>query len=98
MVAVALLPPLVTSCMLGVQGHGGAAGRAALLLLTNVVSVNLAAVTVFRLRGVRPRTWWEGERATRATRWALAIWILLLGVIVALVFLAGAAPASTSAP
>jgi uncharacterized hydrophobic protein (TIGR00341 family) len=98
MVAVALMPPLVTACMLFVQGHGVLAWRAVLLLTVNIVSVNLAAVTVFRLRGIRPSTWWDDARAARATRWALAFWILLLAAVVALVLVADGATVAATTP
>ena len=39
----------------------------------------------FLLQGVQPRTWWEVDRARRATRTALTIWILLLIVLAALI-------------
>ena len=87
MVAVALLPPLVIASMLLVQGHHHEALGAFLLVATNVVCVNLAGVVTFRLRGIRPRTWWEASRARRATRIATAIWAGLLLLVVVLVAL-----------
>jgi uncharacterized hydrophobic protein (TIGR00341 family) len=87
MVAVALLPPLVIASMLLVRGHVDEALGAFLLVATNVVCVNLSGVLTFRLRGIRPRTWWEASRARRATRIALAIWIGLLVLVVALILL-----------
>jgi uncharacterized hydrophobic protein (TIGR00341 family) len=85
MVAVALLPPLVIASMLLVQGHLEEALGAYLLVATNVVCVNLSGVVTFRLRGIRPRTWWEASRARRATRIAMAIWAGLLVLVVALI-------------
>lgn len=74
MVAVALLPPTV---VLGL--HLGAtdmqaAGGAGVLLAINVVCVNLAAVAAFVVQGVRPREWWDADRARAATRTALFWW------------------------
>ena len=89
MVAVSLLPPLVIASMLLVQGHTDAALRAGLLVVGNVVCLNLAAVTVFRLRGIRPRTWYEDERARRATRIAVVVWALLLATVIAFIMFAG---------
>jgi len=85
MVAVALLPPAATlGLMLADQQLVQAIG-AGLLLAVNIVCVNLAAKLVFLIRGVRPRTWWEKEKARRATVayivfWALSLIILLIAV------------------
>lgn len=85
MVAVALLPPAATvGIMLG-WGHLGLAGDALLLLAVNVVCVNLAAQTVFLLKGIRPRTWFEAERAKRSARINLAVWTLCLIALAALI-------------
>jgi len=83
MVAVALLPPAaVFGLMLG-SGHMELAGGAALLLAVNVVCVNLAAKVVFMIKGVRPRTWWEREKARRAMALHIAAWVVALLVLVA---------------
>jgi uncharacterized hydrophobic protein (TIGR00341 family) len=87
MVAVALLPPLVTGGLLLGAGRPELAGQALLLLAINVISVNLAAVVTFLWRGVRPRTWWETGQARKATRRAVVIWSVLLASLVALVLL-----------
>jgi hypothetical protein len=52
------------------------------------VCVNLAAIVTFLAQRVRPRTWWEEEKAKRASRIALAIWIGLLAILVAILALA----------
>jgi hypothetical protein len=56
-----------------------------MLLVINVTCINLAAVATFLVQRVRPRTWWEADRARKATRIAVAAWIgmlaILLGVI-----------------
>jgi len=78
MVAVALLPPLVTSGLLLGSGHWTAAQGALLVFLTNVICVNLSGIVTFLFQGVRPLTWWETQKARRATRIAIAIWVLLL--------------------
>ena len=82
MVAVALLPPAAT---LGIMLGGGqmdAAMGAALLLAINIVCVNLSSKIVFHMRGIRPRTWPEKEKARTAKivyllGWAVALLILL---------------------
>ena len=68
MVAVALLPPLVTAGLLAGSGHWTLAAGAFMLVVTNVTCINLAATATFLIQKVRPRTWWEVERAKKATR------------------------------
>ena len=87
MVAVALLPPLVTlGLMLGTGDYGLATG-ALLLLITNLICINLAGVLVFYVQGVRPRKWWEVEKARRASLRALVIWSILLAALVMVIYL-----------
>lgn len=87
MVAVALLPPLVTLGMLIGAGQWDMALGAMLLLLTNLICINLAGVLTFLARGVRPLQWWEADRAKKATRQAIAIWTFLLLILVAVILL-----------
>lgn len=89
MVAVALLPPLVALGMLVGAGYWTAAEGAGLLTLTNVVGINLAGVVTFLAQGVRPMSWYEAEQAKKATRLAIAIWVVVLGILVATILLAG---------
>ncbi len=91
MVAVALLPPLVALGMLLGAGYGAAAQGAGLLTLSNVVAINLAGVCTFLAQGVRPMSWYEAERAKTATRWAIGIWMLVLGLLVTAILLADTA-------
>jgi len=86
MVAVALVPPLVVFGMLASAGNLRLASGALLLLVANVVCINLAGVATFLAQGVRPRTWWEEERAKKATRTAIAIWISLLATLALVVY------------
>lgn len=87
MVAVALLPPLVTAGLMAGAGYGQAALGAMLLFIANIAGVNLAAVATFFAQGIRPRTWWEAERAKRATRIALAFWFAILAIFVVVLLL-----------
>jgi len=87
MVAVALLPPLVTLGLLLGSGHWNMALGAMLLLLVNLICINLAGVTTFLAQGIRPITWWEADRATRATRLAILLWGLLLLALVVVILL-----------
>jgi uncharacterized hydrophobic protein (TIGR00341 family) len=85
MVAVALLPPLATVGLLLSSGHWSQASSAVVLLATNVVCVNLAAVVTFLVQGVRPKTWWEAELARKATQRAVLAWTLALILLVILI-------------
>lgn len=87
MVAVALLPPLVALGLLIGSGELGLALGALSLFLLNLVSVNLASVTTFLIQGIHPTTWWEKDRATKATRIAIALWIVLLALLAGLILL-----------
>jgi uncharacterized hydrophobic protein (TIGR00341 family) len=86
MVAVALLPPLAVFGLLAGGGHWVLALDAAMLFGTNMVGINLGAIVTFILQGVKPRTWWEKERAKRAMRLAAAIWIILLLLLSAMMW------------
>jgi uncharacterized hydrophobic protein (TIGR00341 family) len=87
MVAVALLPPVAAFGLLVAEGRMSAAGGAVLLAAVNIICINLAGVAAFLLQGVRPRTWWEAERAKRASRRAAGIWLLLLVILVVILAL-----------
>ncbi len=89
MVAVALLPPLVALGLLLGTGHYPQAIGAALLLGTNVVSINLAGVLVFLLQGLRPTGWSNTERAKKSVILSIIVWSGMLGLLVLLIYLAG---------
>ncbi|MFZ1907861.1 MAG: TIGR00341 family protein [Burkholderiales bacterium] len=87
MVAVALLPPAAAVGLTLGHGRFDLAAGAALLLAVNVVCVNLASKVVFLLRGIRPRTWWQREKAKRATIAYLMIWVVTLALLLLLIYL-----------
>lgn len=87
MVSVALLPPLVVGGLLLGAGRPSLALGALLLVLTNVTCVNLAGVATFLAQRIRPRTWWDVERARQATRLAIASWLVMLAILVASILL-----------
>ncbi|MEM6459396.1 MAG: TIGR00341 family protein [Planctomycetota bacterium] len=89
MVAVALLPPLVALGLLLGAGRFELADNTALLVAINLTCVNLAAVATFLCRGVRPATFYEAERARKATYGALTLWVLAVGVTLLLIWLVG---------
>ena len=86
MVAVALLPPTATLGMLLGSSQPQLAFGAVLLLAVNVVCVLLSAMTVFLLKGVKPRTWLERAKARQSVAISLILWaILLLTLIIVIV-------------
>jgi uncharacterized hydrophobic protein (TIGR00341 family) len=87
MVSVALLPPLVAFGLLLGSGHLSGALGAFLLVVTNIICVNLAGVTTLLLKGIRPRTWWEADKAERASRFAIGLWSALLVLLIFIVYL-----------
>jgi uncharacterized hydrophobic protein (TIGR00341 family) len=89
MVAVALLPPLVSAGLLLGAGHLRPAVGAFLLTGGNLVSINLAGVVTFLLQGVRPRSWWQAERAKKAGLLAAGVWLVLLLALVGILALGG---------
>lgn len=87
MVAVALMPPLITFGLLIGSGNFPEATGALLLLITNIICVNLAGVTTFLVQGIRPRKWWEASKAKKASRLAITLWAILLAILVAVILI-----------
>ncbi|WJY13157.1 TIGR00341 family protein [Pectobacteriaceae bacterium CE90] len=87
MVAVAMLPPLVTSGLLFGGGHPALAMGALSLFLVNLICVNLAGVTTFLIQGIKPTNWWDKVQAKKATRIAITLSIVLLTVLVSIILL-----------
>jgi uncharacterized hydrophobic protein (TIGR00341 family) len=87
MVAVALIPPLVSLGLLIGSGHWEMALGSLLLLLTNLICINLAGVVTFLFQGIRPLTWWEATKAKKATRRAIMLWSFLLIALAVVILL-----------
>lgn len=87
MVAVALMPPAVTLGLTLGNGHFDLAYGTFLLLATNIVCVNLSAQAIFRLKGIRPRTWFEEKKAKQASKINTILWFVLLVILAALIWL-----------
>ena len=87
MVAVALLPSLVTSGLLLGGGHFALALGAFSLFLVNLICVNLAGITTFLVQGIKPTNWWEKDRAAKSTRIAIALSVTLLAALVGIILL-----------
>jgi len=86
MVAVALMPPAAALGLMIGTGNTRLAIGAGLLLAVNIVCVNLAARVVFLLRGIGPRTWWEKEKAKRATILYMVVWAISLAILLVAVY------------
>lgn len=87
MVAVALMPPAVTiGLMLSDKSFEHAIG-AALLLAVNIVCINLSAKLVFLLKGIQPRTWIETMKARQSRTLYFFVWITLLLLLIAIIYL-----------
>ncbi len=86
MVAVALMPPLVTAGLLFGNNLTTLGLKALELAFANVICINLAGIVTFSLQGIRPATWWENSKAGKAKQRALVVWIVLL-VLLALIVL-----------
>jgi uncharacterized hydrophobic protein (TIGR00341 family) len=87
MVAVALMPPAVTMGIMMGNGQWEYAYGSSLLLTTNVVCVNLAAQSIFRLKGIKPRTWYEEKKAKKASLINISIWFAMLIILAILIWL-----------
>jgi uncharacterized hydrophobic protein (TIGR00341 family) len=85
MVAVALVPPLVSAGLLAGSGHTALALQALVLVLTNVVCINLSGVLTFLAQRVRPRNWWEEKKAKKATQRAITLWVVFLLVLIVVI-------------
>ena len=85
MVSVALLPPLVVAGLLLGAAEWSSAFGASLLTLTNVICLNLAAVTTFLIQDLRPRQLQAQPQAEQVTQAAYSIWLLLLMALVGVV-------------
>ena len=86
MVAVALLPPAVTLGLMLGHGETNLAINAGLLLNINVVCINLSSKIVFFIKGIRPRTWYEKEKAQRAMTIYVVVWFVTLVLLVVLTY------------
>jgi uncharacterized hydrophobic protein (TIGR00341 family) len=86
MVAVALMPPLVTGGLMLGAGFYQKGFGALNLALANIICVNLAGVVTFLLQGISPTTWWEKNKARRASRRATVILLLLFVLLGVLLF------------
>ncbi len=81
MVAVALLPPLVTFGLVIGSGYWQVAVGSMLLLLTNLICLNLAGLITFSVQKIRPGKWREADFAQKVRHIAFWIWFVLLSAL-----------------
>lgn len=86
MVAVAVLPPLVVTGLLLGSGYTFLAIGAMILTFSNLICINLAGILTFLVQGIRPRTFWETQKAKNATRAAVAIWFALFVILAIIIW------------
>ncbi|MEZ7197888.1 TIGR00341 family protein [Pseudodesulfovibrio karagichevae] len=87
MVALSLLPPLIAGGLFLGAGLLPEAGGAGLLFAANIICLNLAGVGTFLVQGIRPLSWYEKERAKKATLRAALVWTVLLAALIGLMFI-----------
>ncbi|WP_019504871.1 TIGR00341 family protein [Pleurocapsa sp. PCC 7319] len=87
MVSVALLPPLVVLGMLIGSQLWQPAIETAVLVSTNIVCLNLAAIATFWLRDVRPQQWWQKFQASKITGIATTFWLVILAILISVIFM-----------
>jgi hypothetical protein len=46
----------------------------------------LAGILTFIVQGIQPRSWWEVEKAKKATRIAIGIWVALLAILAIIIW------------
>ncbi len=85
MVAVALLPPTATMGMALGSARWDLAIGALLLLAVNIVCILLSAKLVFLIKGVRPRSWTERNRAKQSMALYLMLWAMLLIILIGVI-------------
>ena len=87
MVAVALVPPLVTGGLLLGSGYYQQGVGALNLALANIICINLAGIITFHLQDISPATWWEKDKARRSSRRATIILFVLLLMLAGVLFI-----------
>ncbi|MBT8406082.1 MAG: TIGR00341 family protein [Deltaproteobacteria bacterium] len=85
MVAVALLPQLVTCGLLLGSNFLQLAWGTLLLFLTNFIAINLSGVACFLSQGVSPRDWGEADKARKGATKMILLWFTLLFALVAII-------------
>ena len=85
MVAVALIPPLVSFGLLLGSGNFYLASGALLLFLVNLICINLAGVLTFYQQKIRPIDPVKIKRSKKMTFGAIILWLLLLAFFIVMI-------------
>lgn len=57
------------------------------LLAVNVVSVNRSAKVTFLVRGIKPRTWLEKQKARQSMTVYIVFWVAALAILMVAIYL-----------
>ena len=87
------LAGLAVSAAVLAGGFHVPAAKALVTVIVNIAAINLAAQVVFRLKGIRPRVWWEKTKARRGMRNSVIAWVLTLAALIAMIYLRQVLPA-----
>lgn len=87
MIAAALIPPAGVAGISLAWGEYTLALGSGILVAINILSINVAALTVLWMQGYRPERWYEKSSARRSTQ--LRVGALIIGILALSVFLAG---------
>jgi uncharacterized membrane protein len=87
MVAVALMPPLVSSGILLGSGNFELANGALLLFMVNLISVNLTALLTFKIWKLKPLDKKRRKKAQKNTLLAVTFLIVVLMILIFLILL-----------
>lgn len=92
MVAAALLPPGAAIGLFLGAGEWALAFRAGLLLTLNIAALIVAALLIFRMKGIGPRNWLDQKNAQRAV-WlnaGVSVVVLIIAIVLIVVLDLGA--------
>ena len=87
MIAVALMPPLVSFGILLGRGDAILALSAFLLFLANVIVINLAGILTFRVEKVEPKQYFHQQVTRKKAKILIRIWIITLTAISIIILL-----------
>lgn len=86
MIAVALMPPLISFGILLGRGDSILALSAFLLFLANVIVINLAGILTFRLERVEPKEYFQQQVTRAKAKRLIRIWVIGLLIISIIIF------------
>jgi len=87
MVAISLLPPIVSSALLLSNGFLFLSLKSFLLFSENFISLNLAGILMFVYQGVKAKNWWQEKKAKEHRKKSFIIWSILLVILVIIIYI-----------